>query len=311
VADCLKEAYPKLRMIGLDIISLTSQLDRHEGMASHKRFPPQFTVVEDMDLKNFTVAPVLFENMNGVPCTVIAEIEGEYIVKYVAEIPARIGSQRVKMKNLRMLNGKPMIAWAIEACKEATRVDEVYVNTENDTLGKVAEKWGVKHYLRKPELAEDHIANDQFNYDFLKNVDCDALVMVNPVSPLVLPEDIDGAIEYFEENNFDSMVAVKPEKLHSFYKGEALNFSTDGLVPMTQNIDPVKVCVWAVCVWRKETFLRHYEAKGFATFHGKIGLYPMHSVRPIKVSEEEDFQLAELLLKAREQPETEISYYDI
>ncbi len=220
-------------------------------------------------------------------------------MKYVAEIPARLGSKRVKQKNLRLINGKPMIAYAIEACKNAQKISEVYVNTESDIIAKVGLDYGVKHYKRKPELAEDKVVSDQFNYDFLQNVDCDAVVMVNPVSPLVEAKDIDEAIAYFEANHLDTLISVKNEQLQSFYNGQSLNFNSDGLLPMTQDIQPVQVCVWTVCIWKKETFLKAYEEKGYAVFNGKFGLWPIDPIKSVKVSYEEDFLMAEQLIKAR------------
>lgn len=221
-------------------------------------------------------------------------------MKYVAEIPARLGSKRVKQKNLRLINGKPMIAYAIEACKGSGKIAEVYVNTESDVIAKVGLDYGVKHYKRKPELSEDTIVSDQFNYDFLQNIDCDAVVMVNPVSPLVEAKDIDEAIAYFEANQLDTLISVKNEQLQSFYDGRSLNFNTDGLLPMTQDIQPVQVCVWTVCIWKKETFIKAYEAKGYAVFSGKYGLWAIDPIKSVKVSYEEDFLMAEQLIKARE-----------
>lgn len=220
-------------------------------------------------------------------------------MKYVGEIPARLGSKRVKMKNLRLILEKPMIAYAIDACLKSQKLSEVYVNTESDEIGKVAELFGAKFYKRNIELAQDHIVSDQFNYDFLQNMDCDAVVMVNPVSPLVLPEDIDAAINQFEREELDTLISIKEEKLQSFYQNKSINFDVNKLLPMTQDLDPVQLCVWTVCIWRKETFLKSFAEKGHAVFSGKVGLFPIDPLRSIKISEEHDFKLAELLLAAK------------
>ena len=193
--------------------------------------------------------------------------------KYIAEIPARLGSQRVKQKNLRLIEGEPMIAYAIKACKNASSISEVYVNTESDLIGQVALDYGVKYYKRSQELALDHIVSDQFNYDFLKKVECEAVIMVNPVSPLIEAVDIEEAINFFEINQLDTLISVKNERLQSFYQGKALNFNKDGLLPMTQNIDPVQVCVWTICIWRRESFIEAYERDGYAVFNGKYALW--------------------------------------
>ena len=231
-------------------------------------------------------------------------------IKYVVEIPARLGSQRVKQKNLRLINGEPMIAYAIKACKDVERISEIYVNTESDLIGQVALDYGVRYYKRKKELASDFIVSDQFNYDFLRNVDCDILVMVNPVSPLIEARDIAEAIDFFEANELDSMISVKNERLQSFYKGQPLNFSIHGMLPMTQSIDPVQICVWTICIWKKVSFIKAYEEKGYAVFNGKYALWPIDPLKSIKISYEEDFLLAERLLKAREYfVEHEVRYY--
>lgn len=232
-------------------------------------------------------------------------------MRYVAEIPVRLGSKRVPKKNLRLINGKPMVAYTIEAAKNAKLIDKVYVNSEADIMRKLCDEYGVEFYERKPELAEDHVVQDQFNYDFLCNVDTENLVLVNPVSPLVLPEDIDNAIRYFEEHQLDSLIAVKEEKLQSFYNGEALNFNTDGLLPMTQNLIPVQLCAWTVCIWNAAKFKAHYEKHNYAVFVGNYGLYPFDPIRSIKVSTEEDFILAELYIKSKLSNKTEnVAYYE-
>ncbi|EGF5560053.1 acylneuraminate cytidylyltransferase [Campylobacter coli] len=230
--------------------------------------------------------------------------------KYIAEIPARLGSQRVRQKNLRLIEGEPMIAYAIKACKNASSISDIYVNTESDLIGQVALDYGVKYYKRNQELALDYIVSDQFNYDFLKKIECEALVMVNPVSPLIESIDIEEAVNFFETNQLDSMISVKDERLQSFYQGKALNFNKDGLLPMTQNIDPVQICVWTICIWRRESFIKAYEKNGYAVFNGKYALWPINPLKSIKISYEEDFLLAEQLLRARKfGKKSEIRYY--
>jgi len=222
------------------------------------------------------------------------------VYKYVAEIPARIGSKRVKHKNLRLINGKPMIAYAIEACKDVPKIDKIFVNTDSDLIGQVGIDYGVEYYKRSAKLSCDNTKQDEFNYGFLSRTDCEVLVMINPVSPLVESSDIIEAIEYFEANDFDSLITVKNEQLHAFYQHKALNFDTDELLPATQDIDPVQVCTWTICLWKKEPFMKAYEEKGYAAFNGKLGLWTINPIKAVKVSYEEDFLMAEQLLHARE-----------
>jgi len=218
-------------------------------------------------------------------------------MKIVGEIPARLGSKRVKNKNLRLINGKPLISYAINAAKKSKKLSEIYINSESEQIGSVAKKYGVKFYKRKPELAKDNIVSDQFNYDFLKNIETDILVMINPVSPLITEKDIDKVINYFNKNNFDSVITIKEERLQAFCNGKPINFNPKKLLPMTQDISPIQLCCWSVCVWRAKTFIKSFEKNGYAVFSGRVGFFPLNPLKAIKISTEEDFKLAENLLK--------------
>lgn len=229
-------------------------------------------------------------------------------MKLVAEIPARLGSKRVARKNIRPICGKPMIAYAIEACLGADGIDEVYVNTESELIAETAKKYGAEVYLRPEHLAQDHIVSDEFNFDFLEHIECDALVMVNPVSPLVEATDIEAAIRCYRENDYDTLLSVRDDKLHSFYKGKPLNFSTDGKLPMTQDLEPVRTCVWTISIWRREVFMKSYRENGHAVFSGNLGFISIDPLKALKISEEADFRMAEALIRsgalAAAKPET-------
>lgn len=125
--------------------------------------------------------------------------------------------------------------------------------------------------------------------------------MVNPVSPLILSEDIDAALELFYNQNYDTLVSVREERLQSFYNQKPINFSLEQKLPKTQDIKPIQICVWTLAIWRAEPFVRAYEQNGYAVFNGKVGFFPIPLLRSIKVSYEEDFLTAEALLKLREQ----------
>lgn len=218
-------------------------------------------------------------------------------MKIVGEIPARLGSTRVKQKNLRLLDGQPLIQYAITAAKEALTLTDVYVNTESDAIGDVAVANGVKYYKRPAELATDTATQDEFNYDFIKAIEPDILVMVNPVSPLIDGRDIDKAVNHYLENNLDTLVTVRNEQAQTVYQDNPLNFDTNGPLPRTQDLSPVQLCAWSVSIWRASTFVEQYEMLGHAAFSGRVGFYPMDRFRSLKISTEEDFVLAEILMK--------------
>ena len=214
----------------------------------------------------------------------------------IAEIPAREGSKRIIKKNLRPLNGKPMISYAIEAAKTSKYLNNIYVNSDSDEIGKYGKSLGVKYYKREKYLGEDNITSDEYNYDFIKNTNPDILVQINPVCPLITGKDIDKIIKYFLDNDFDSLITVREEKLQSFCNNKPINFDINKKLTRTQDINPIQICAWPICVWKADKFIKNYEDRGHAVFGGNLNLYPVSFFKSLKISYEEDFGLVEKIL---------------
>lgn len=215
----------------------------------------------------------------------------------IAEIPARASSKRVKNKNLRFLNGRPMICYAVEAAKDSKLLTDIYINSDSDEIGEYGKTLGVKYYKRPEHLGSDTTTSDEYNYDFFKTIKPDLLVQVNPVCPLITGNDIDDIIQYYLENDIDSLVTVREERFQAFCDGKAINFNIDEQLPRTQDISPILICAWPVCIWKRETFISSYNDNGHAVFSGKLDLYPVSFLTALKISYEEDFQLAEKLMR--------------
>ena len=218
-------------------------------------------------------------------------------MRIVGEVPARGGSTRIPRKNLRPLDGKPLMTYAITAAKRASTLHDLYVNSDSDEIGALAQAHGVKYYKRPAGLGSDTATQDEFNYDFIKAVKPDVLVMVNPASPLTDSSDIDQMVSYFLEHQLDTLIPVREEYLHAVYQGAPVNFDLKSRLERTQDLPPVQLCAWSVCFWRAETFVRQYESQGYAAFSGKVGFYPLNRFKALKISSEEDFVLAEILVR--------------
>ena len=70
--------------------------------------------------------------------------------KIIAMIPARLGSERIKKKNLRLINGKPLISYIVDVALKSEIFDEIYINSEAEIFSEIAASHGVKFY-RRPE----------------------------------------------------------------------------------------------------------------------------------------------------------------
>lgn len=138
--------------------------------------------------------------------------------KILAIIPARGGSKGVPRKNIKMLAGKPLIAWTIEEAKKSKFIDMCIVSTEDQEIKSVAEKWGGNvPFMRPAELAQDETPGIEPVLHAIKMLpEYDFVVLLQATSPLRTVEDIDGAIAYCLDNDCESCVSVT-EAEHSPY----------------------------------------------------------------------------------------------
>ena len=71
------------------------------------------------------------------------------IDKYVVQIPVRLGSKRIYKKNIRLLNGKPMVSYCIEACKKSKLISKIVVNSEGEIMKKLCDEYDISFYVQK------------------------------------------------------------------------------------------------------------------------------------------------------------------
>lgn len=218
--------------------------------------------------------------------------------KLVAMIPARLGSKRIPKKNIRYMGDKPLILYPIELALSVERFESIWLNTESEELGKAAERAGIGFHRRPRELAGDQATNREFTYEFLQKHPCDYVVMVNPTSPLLRNETMEGFLNYLEENDFDTVLSVISEKEETFYRGEPLNFSLERKVN-SQQLEPVEKIVWALTAWKRETFLRLQQRGVNPVFGGKLGRFPIPKDESCDLDTPEDWKIAEGILMSR------------
>jgi CMP-N-acetylneuraminic acid synthetase len=118
----------------------------------------------------------------------------------VAIVPARGGSRRLPKKNIHPVLGVPMIAWVIRACREARRISEVHVSTEDPEIARVAREWGAGVIDRPPALAGDDVPKQEAIVHAVEGLlaggrAIDVVLSVQPNSPELTGEDLDCAVE--------------------------------------------------------------------------------------------------------------------
>lgn len=232
--------------------------------------------------------------------------------KVTAMIPVRLGSKRIKYKNLRLLGQKPLVGHVLETAQKSGVFEEIYLNSEAEVFCDVAKEYGVKFYKRSDELASNEATNDQFVYDFLQNVNCDILIQINCTSPFYTVEDIKNFTQTILDNDYDVLHGVKEERIASIFKGKAINFDFCKQMPRSQDLEPVLVHAGGIMGWKKDKYFENMQNYNCGVYgcKSKIGYFKLSGFSKIDIDYEEDFALAEaiILMKAKDKV-TDKKYY--
>lgn len=135
-------------------------------------------------------------------------------MKILAVIPARGGSKGIPRKNVRMMNGKPLISYAICNAQNCASVTDIAVTTDDPEVMAIAKLYGAQVIRRKPELAADDITLDPVIDDAVMQMEkrCgyryDAVITLQPTSPLLTGATLDKAVEVFLKEGKDTLISV-------------------------------------------------------------------------------------------------------
>lgn len=136
------------------------------------------------------------------------------IVKNIAIIPARSGSKGVKDKNIRMLNGKPLMAYTIEAALNSKQFTCIHVSTDSEEYAKIAVQYGAEvPFLRSKEMASDTASSWDTVREVLRRYkelgqEFDTIALLQPTSPLRTEKDICNGYQILKDKNADSVISV-------------------------------------------------------------------------------------------------------
>lgn len=227
----------------------------------------------------------------------------------LALITARGGSKGILRKNIRLMAGKPLIVWTIEAAQHANTLTRVVLSTDDIEIADLGRQSGIEvPFMRPDELATDsagHFEVVMQALDWLRDnekFEPDYVLTLQPTSPLRTAEDIDTAVILAEEKQARAVVSVTETFRHPYL---TLQMSSNGdLIPF---LDPQMLKL------RRQEYPDVYSINGAIylnrpvvlfeekTFFPEQGTYPyiMPPERSIDVDTMWDFHLAELILKDR------------
>ncbi|MFD1020657.1 acylneuraminate cytidylyltransferase family protein [Thalassobacillus hwangdonensis] len=153
--------------------------------------------------------------------------------KVLAIIPARGGSKGLSRKNIRLLHGKPLIAWTLEAAKSASSVDRAILSTDDEEIAKVARKYGADiPFMRPDHLAKDDSTSVDVVLHALDQLPgYEWVMLLQPTSPLRTAGDIDACMEKCLEHAADQAVSVCAAKQHPAWM---FHIEQECLIPVVQ-----------------------------------------------------------------------------
>ena len=193
--------------------------------------------------------------------------------KIVALLPMKANSQRVKGKNFKIFNGKPLFRWMLDTLLAIKEIEQVIINTDAREIlaeNSLVETDRITIRDRKPEICGDMVSMNLVIEDDVQNIDADIYLMTHTTNPLMTTKTVEGALRSFQEQknkgSADSLFTV--EKIQTrFYRkdGSAVNHDPDNLI-RTQDLEP-----W----FEENSNLYIFTKEAFAKTNARIGTKPI------------------------------------
>lgn len=228
----------------------------------------------------------------------------QYIVGFIF---ARGGSKGVPGKNIRLLAGKPLIAYAIETAFQSEFIDRVVVSTDDEKISQIAQNFGAEiPFLRPKKLAQDNSPEWlawQHAIRTLREQDngrkLNVFVSIPPTAPLRSVEDVDNSIKTFLESDADIVITVKKAGRHPSFNMVTLDehscaklvLPLDKQIIRRQDAPPVYDMTTVAYVANPKFIM---ESK--AIFEGKVKAVIIPEERALDIDTELDFKFAEFLI---------------
>lgn len=240
----------------------------------------------------------------------------EYMRKIVTVIPIRSGSTGVKNKNVRLLGGKPLVAYVIKAAKNAAGVGEIIVSTDSKEYASIANECGAETpFVRPAELGRPtvrlhHVIKHSLNYFDNIGEYFDAVLSLQATVPFVKSTTIDKVINKFHALNCESVGTVSKIRhghpyLCKYLAGDkndiAVDFLSleDGVARYPRQVRPILYYFDGAIFLRDRSLLDDMdETTNCMGNEPRVVL--MEDVESINIDNEIDFKIAELLLKSRD-----------
>lgn len=224
--------------------------------------------------------------------------------RVIAVIPARGGSKSIPGKNIRPLQGKPLLAWSIDVAKHVSEIDRIIVSTDDDEIASVGREYGAEVYTRPAHLATDEALVIDALKDLLARLESEGekaewIILLEPTCPLRTADDVRACMKLLAKDGYDSVATFKeadlnPHRAWRITDGLPEVF-VDGAIPWLPRQKLPKAYQLNGAVYLFRASLLEKEAKSLLV--GKLGAVLMPRDRSQDIDDKVDFMIVEALLR--------------
>ena len=210
-------------------------------------------------------------------------------MKVAAFLPAKGSSNRIPNKNTMLLDGDPMFIRSLKKLMSSSIIDEIYLDTESDKIIDLASDIKCRIIKRDSELASNKTDGNTLFLNEIKNTDADICVQLLCTSPFIKLETIEKAVTILKtQPEYDSVVAVRKEKLYTWNKGKP-EYDYNN-IPNSADLKETIIESMGLYVMRRDTVVKTKRRIGDRPYMLEID--PLES---IDVNWPEDFKMANLI----------------
>lgn len=218
-------------------------------------------------------------------------------------IPVRGGSKSIAHKNIKAMNGKPLVYWAIKAASDSKNVDKIFVCTEDEEIKQVVECFISAENMEKVSVvgrsqksARDEASTEEVMLEFAVNYNFETIILIQATSPLISTEDIDRAIDIYQNDDTDSVLSAVKQKRFIWNGGECEDAKAENYDifhrPRRQEMDGYWVENGAIYITSKERLLKYKNR-----ISGRIKIVPMREETYFEIDDVSDWIIVEELMK--------------
>jgi CMP-N,N'-diacetyllegionaminic acid synthase len=222
-------------------------------------------------------------------------------------ICARGGSKGVENKNIKLLNGQPLISYTIEQAKQTGLFDHIVISTDSDEVASVAQQCGAEVFFKRNEqMASDTAGKlDAIRDAFVRSEahygkQYEYLIDLDATAPLRTVEDITASLAQLQKDDNDNLITAMPSRRSPYFN--LIEVDNTGKVALSKKLDSSVIrrqdapksydMNASIYIWKREAILNKS-----TLFLPNTGLYVMPEERSIDIDTELDFEFVEFLMR--------------